>query len=499
MPFVRLTWTDNSTGEDGYRIYRDLLEINLGDLPTPLVELDPDTISYDDMTVSEGETYHYALSAYKGTEELFAPQVTVTVEPTPIFIENFENLSLENHALNYLQNRTTNGRRAISWDVVGNPTDVEVLAKLGISKENDRFGILVRGAGSSGSESGYVLQTNSNGSFLSLLRYSSGSATTVVPLEGSSSGCRRVWLRLRLEGNNQYSKIWLDGEEEPLSWQHSTTDSGLSDSGFVGLFSFDGRTTATAKGKYCLYYSVGVDGATAPNPGEALGADQYRADFSQADALDDWTFRWSSVGVSASIETEATDLPPIGWNSYWLDMGFATLSNGNMTITQPGSTRRKALFWTSIGKIQDCDVVASLRVSNNINNRQAIRVRGSGAAGSESAYYIELNSQLGLALRQYPSADTLDTAPFSTVSNDQYWMRMNIKGNLIRGKVWNGGTLEEPEPSGWMVSATDTSIQDEGFVGFGDFSGNINQLIHCDYFAVSLDPDVPAPIPTEPL
>jgi len=57
---VRLTWSDTSDNEDGFRIYRD------GD---KIAELDPDTTSYVDTELKEGTIYTYRVSSYKEAGE----------------------------------------------------------------------------------------------------------------------------------------------------------------------------------------------------------------------------------------------------------------------------------------------------------------------------------------------------------------------------------------------------------------------------------------------
>ena len=67
--FIRIEWQDNSTDETGFIIYREIVSTtNLTTQAlTQLAEVPVDTTSYDDLDVSVGNTYRYALSA-RGAE-----------------------------------------------------------------------------------------------------------------------------------------------------------------------------------------------------------------------------------------------------------------------------------------------------------------------------------------------------------------------------------------------------------------------------------------------
>ncbi|MCK4807216.1 MAG: hypothetical protein KAT09_06200, partial [Candidatus Aegiribacteria sp.] len=43
-----------------------------------------------------------------------------------------------------------------------------------------------------------------------------------------------------------------------------------------------------------------------------------------------------------------------------------------------------------------------------------------------------------------------------------YWMRFEIRDNLLGGKVWTG--TPEDEPSEWIVQATDNSVSAPGSI-----------------------------------
>jgi len=70
-PKVGLEWNDNSTNEEGFRIYRDGVQI---------AELGPNTTSYEDSTILSNTTYTYQVCAYKGNEQACSNTVSITTK-----------------------------------------------------------------------------------------------------------------------------------------------------------------------------------------------------------------------------------------------------------------------------------------------------------------------------------------------------------------------------------------------------------------------------------
>ncbi|MFW6140559.1 MAG: fibronectin type III domain-containing protein [Acidobacteriota bacterium] len=74
-PKVVLKWNDNSTNEDGFRIYR-----TIGSTTSMLIELGPNTTSYEDTTFTSGETYTYQVCAYNSSGESCSSTVEITTK-----------------------------------------------------------------------------------------------------------------------------------------------------------------------------------------------------------------------------------------------------------------------------------------------------------------------------------------------------------------------------------------------------------------------------------
>lgn len=69
---INVSWSDDSGNEEGYRVYRDGVQV---------VSLGPDTISYSDFGLNENTTYTYNVKAYRGTiESLSSPYVSIVTQ-----------------------------------------------------------------------------------------------------------------------------------------------------------------------------------------------------------------------------------------------------------------------------------------------------------------------------------------------------------------------------------------------------------------------------------
>lgn len=100
MSSVLLTWTDNSTTEEGQRVYRSDVSTAIADLGPPIAVLAPDVTQYADDGVVEGYVYYYRVSAFQGLYEVFSAELRVVasfsriVAPTNVKVELVEHVPL---------------------------------------------------------------------------------------------------------------------------------------------------------------------------------------------------------------------------------------------------------------------------------------------------------------------------------------------------------------------------------------------------------------------
>ncbi|MBE0448644.1 MAG: hypothetical protein IBX64_11200, partial [Actinobacteria bacterium] len=141
-----------------------------------------------------------------------------------------------------LEHKTTNSaRRSLSWDVVGNISDVEIVAKVRTDTETadtHQNTLLVRGSGKFTSESGYAVtlhNSSTDGKGIVFIKHVNGTARWIRRNSYDWSTNTWYWVRLRAVGQTIQIKAWPDGDSEPSSWLISYTDVQALPAGWVGI------------------------------------------------------------------------------------------------------------------------------------------------------------------------------------------------------------------------------------------------------------------------
>ena len=139
-------------------------------------------------------------------------------------------------------------------------TDVEIVAKIRADTLYAAYspGVIVRGSGDADTGSALILTMSSRG--INLGAYVGGTWVTYRNLSATVPTGEWVWLRLRAIGNKVTGKWWVDGQEEPTTWQisHTLTASQLLTTGWAGL------QTGSNGGHDFAAVGLALDGATAP-------------------------------------------------------------------------------------------------------------------------------------------------------------------------------------------------------------------------------------------
>lgn len=173
---------------------------------------------------------------------------------------NTDSGSLDGHAVQ--QQGAVVGRYALGWDAVDEhtPADVELLARVkGTSLSVSTSGLVVRGAGGDGTQTGYRAMM-ANGS-AALSKFVDGTSTILAQTNPIGPAEGWFWIRFRVQGSTIQAKFWADGTQEPTTWTRTVTDTTIPDGGFVGISSGGGAQAAMWD-----YVSVAVDGETAVAP-----------------------------------------------------------------------------------------------------------------------------------------------------------------------------------------------------------------------------------------
>ncbi|MBN1433834.1 hypothetical protein JW921_03685 [Candidatus Fermentibacterales bacterium] len=84
----------------------------------------------------------------------------------------------------------------------------------------------------------------------------------------------------------------------------------------------------------------------------------------------------------------------------------------------------------------------------------------------------------------------LSGVPHSLEYGQQYWLRFEVSGQLLGGKIWQGSP--EDEPSSWLLLAQDSSYQSPGAIGLGamDIEEGSTAVLDADFDEVEVTDDI---------
>jgi hypothetical protein len=151
---------------------------------------------------------------------------------------------------------------AMSWNDAGSIADIEILARIKVAAGATYSGVVARGAGSDGSESGYMFCMDESGNQIGLFKEVSGTLTQIGSYVSKTIDADTwYFLRFRLSGTSLRARFWLaDGNtSEPGTWDFDTTDSSVTAAGWAGVVANNADMDVD-------YFAVGTNGNTPPVP-----------------------------------------------------------------------------------------------------------------------------------------------------------------------------------------------------------------------------------------
>lgn len=153
------------------------------------------------------------------------------------------------------------GRHALSWDAAGTATDIDVLGLIRVPSDEDSSSswcrLIGRGAGSAGNETGYFVAFYDTPNF-KLTKYVGGSATELDATGVDAAVGTWFYVRFNISGDTVQARYWEYGTDEPDTWQLQTTDTDITDAGWVGTGGW------AADSQQWDTFSVGTGGESAP-------------------------------------------------------------------------------------------------------------------------------------------------------------------------------------------------------------------------------------------
>lgn len=189
----------------------------------------------------------------------------------------------------------------------------------------------------------------------------------------------------------------------------------------------------------------------------------------------DWTARWTTTGQTWAVREKAGDT------------GGKSLEHTRTT------TARRLLSWDDIdgdANRADAEIFVRWRTSAAATDQIWCVVRGSGAAATETAYYLHNTSSTNLRISKVVSGTITAIGNFTTTINNNEWysLRFRANGTALKGKIW--ASEHESEPAAWSIEVTDSDIVAAGWVGLGN-AATLATRDHDD-FAVGTNGDTAA-------
>ena len=222
-----------------------------------------------------------------------------------------------------------------SWDDIGTPIDVEILARVRADSGGE-WGqrLTVRASGTTTTEEGYWGTFDPVSNDYGIAKYISGGAGQLI--SGDSRTFEHdvwYWVRFRVQGTSLKLKIW-EGPytHEPSSWDIETTDSDISGGGWVGF----GCNDVSANSDYD-FMSVVEGGGTAPYPSEGPFTTTTTSSTTT-------TTTTTTSSTSSTVSTTTTTVP--GAARYWR----INCTEANASPTQVGCLWS---WWDTDGNLLD--------------------------------------------------------------------------------------------------------------------------------------------------
>lgn len=163
-----------------------------------------------------------------------------------------------------------------------------------------------------------------------------------------------------------------------------------------------------------------------------------------------------------------------------------------LSITS-GTNQQRALRYVPAGSPTDVEVLAlmtGIATSGTLGNWGLIYARGNPGVSAASIGF-RIDSGVRTIVYGFGSG-AADTVSFDWSTGANWWLRMRVIGNNVKGRVW---ALGAAEGISWQVDKTGVGLDASGHVGL-----NVNRfsdtLTHaCQYFSIATGSSATAPSP----
>lgn len=199
------------------------------------------------------------------------------------------------------------------------------------------------------------------------------------------------------------------------------------------------------------------------------------------------------VTLRSQFFTDFSDMPlnemPVGWAPRWRATGATwevREESGTRLLYHTNATGagRRGLAW-EVGTVEDAEIVVAYRATPGWTRPV---IRGRGVEGAETGYYGGIRSSSSAANGKY--VEGTNTIPLGDSSGDTsfsdaniYVTRFRVEGSLVKSKTWLEG---DPEPAGWVIEDTDSTITGPGWIGLVTYSGGASDEFRFYWVGIGL-------------
>lgn len=393
-------------------------------------------------------------------------------------------------------------------------TGGDALAKIMVSTAGNVIVYIAMDYNSNGSNY-YALRLQTSLNQIIIAKKSKGSVINEVTAPFTTTANTWYWMRMNANPATKtiMGRIWLDGAPEPATWTLSWTDSG---SWLAQNYSTAGATwnvtpTGAENVSYACYAFSANPSVSAQTCSASVAPTPTPAPTATATPIPGATATPTPTAtpiptVTNTIEDNFNRLGQTGWgtsanldgvpNVVWgMDgnggLSYVTISNNTGVYAYPGATNVIGVASAGSAVYNGGDALVRFSVSAVGHITPYVVLN---ACSDKSCYYgARMHSSqnlLELAKRVNGGTSILASTAFTPSANTAYWMRLDVTpgsgGATLRARIWADGT---PEPSTWMVTATDATPLASNLPGTGgswDLVGTGESMIYtCYAFATS--------------
>jgi streptogramin lyase len=356
-----------------------------------------------------------------------------------------------------------NGNTAYNAVIGQSATDSEVLFTGSISGFNNaNLGAALRWKDANNWYKAYI-----NGTNLIIQSKVNGTATTLKSVAFTATAGTAYSIRFRAVGTNLSARVWQAGTTEPTTWQATASDSSLT-AGQVGLrvqvasgitakiTSFVATVPGAAGTVTPTTTSTPTATVTTPTTTPTLTPTQTPTPTPTTTVVPTTT----STPVSGTVLGQ--DTFQRANQSFWGTASDGQSWGGDANMVSAFSiasntghlTNTTTSYSAVLGPVAtNEDVVVSGSISNFSNNNFGPVLRWTDGNNWYKAYID--GTSLTIQKKVNGTATTLKTVSFAATAGTEYTLHFSVSGTTLSANVWPSSGAE---PSGWMATATDSSL-----------------------------------------